>query len=120
MSILDKVYPMSLKSYNSQVNEVFSNELVKERPSKNSINSNEGRCNETVKESSSKYKPVMEKNRIDHTWNAHSYTGFKFKHPFSMLVVGPTSCGKTHFVRQVLESPELRPFEVQWYYNQPQ
>ena len=62
----------------------------------------------------------MEKNKIDHTWKAHSYTGFKFKHPFSMLVVGPTSCGKTHFVRQVLEAPELRSFEVQWNYNQPQ
>ena len=37
-----------------------------------------------------------------------------------MQVVGPTSCGKTHFVRQVLETPELKPFCVEWYYNQPQ
>ena len=75
----------------AQANEELSNELVKERPSKNSINYNAGMCNETVKENPSKHKTVMEKNRIDHTWNAHSYTGFQFKHPFSMLVVGPTS-----------------------------
>ena len=37
-----------------------------------------------------------------------------------MQVVGPTSCGKTHFVRQVLDTPELKPFHVEWYYNQPQ
>ena len=37
-----------------------------------------------------------------------------------MQVVGPTSCGKTHFVRQVLDTPELKRFRVEWYYNQPQ
>ena len=85
----------------AQVIEELSNELVKEKPSKSSSNSNAEMCNETVKGNPT--KAVMEKNmKIDNTWTAHSYTGFKFKHPFSMLVVGPTSCGKTHFVRQVL------------------
>ena len=37
-----------------------------------------------------KHQTATEKNRSD-TWNAHSYTGFKFKHPFSMQAVGPTS-----------------------------
>ena len=37
-----------------------------------------------------------------------------------MQVVGPTSCGKTYFVRQVLQTPELKHFRVEWYYNQPQ
>ena len=41
--------------------------VCNERPSKNSINPNAGMCNETVKENSSKYKTMMEKN-IDHTW----------------------------------------------------
>ena len=62
-------------------------------------------------------KAAAAKNRSK-TWTSHSYTGFKFNHPFSMQVVGPTSCGKTHFVRQVLETPELKHFRVEWYYNQ--
>ena len=64
-------------------------------------------------------QPGTEKKQQDR-WNAHSYTGFKFKHPFSIQVVGPTSCGKTHFVRQTLERPELKSFQVHWHYNQPQ
>ena len=37
-----------------------------------------------------------------------------------MLVVGPTSCGKTHFVRQALETEELKHSPVEWYFNQHQ
>ena len=62
---------------------------------------------------------VADKNRLK-TWTSHSSAGFKFKHPFCMQVVGPTSCGKTHFVRQVLKTPELKHFCVEWYYNQSQ
>ena len=72
------------------INMVECNEAVKEKPSKSSSNSNADICNETVKGNPT--KTVMEKNmKIDNTWTAHSYTGFKFKHPFSMLVVGPPS-----------------------------
>ena len=100
-------------------NIIVRNEPEKEIASKNLVKTVVQ--NEPAKEMTPKnpVKIVVEKNRAD-TWNAHSYTGFKFKHPFSMLVVGPTSCGKTHFVRKVLETPELKPFEVEWCYNQPQ
>jgi len=53
-----------------------------------------------------------------------SYTEFCFKHPFSMLVVGPTQSGKTYFVEQMLTSPHLMDFppkkevQVTWFYNQ--
>ena len=30
------------------------------------------------------------------------YSDFKFNHMFSMLVVGPSQCGKTHFVEKIL------------------
>ena len=51
-------------------------------------------------------KAATDKN-LSKTWTSHPYTNFKFKHPFSLQVVGPTSCGKTHFVCQVLETPNL-------------
>ena len=51
------------------------------------------------------------------------YPEFKFHHMFSMLVVGPTQCGKTYFVQQVLtknciEYPSEKPTQTYWFYNQ--
>jgi len=52
------------------------------------------------------------------------YPEFCFKHPFSMLVVGPTQSGKTYFVEQMLTSPHRMYFppkkevRVSWFYNQ--
>ena len=42
---------------------------------------------------------------------------------FSMMVVGPSQCGKTHFVQQLLTTncidfPEKKPRMVYWFYNQ--
>ena len=52
-----------------------------------------------------------------------TYPEFKFQHMFSMLVVGPSQCGKTYFVQQLLtknciEFPEKKPLQVYWFYNQ--
>ena len=52
-----------------------------------------------------------------------TYPEFKFHHMFSMLVVGPTQCGKTYFVQQVLtknciEYPSEKPTQIYWFYNQ--
>ena len=51
------------------------------------------------------------------------YPEFKFHHMFSMLVVGPTQCGKTYFVQQVLtknciEYPSEKPTQIYWFCNQ--
>ena len=48
---------------------------------------------------------------------------FTFQHPYSMMVVGPSQCGKTHFVHQLLTHkctvyPRKKPVLVCWYYNQ--
>ena len=50
------------------------------------------------------------------------YPEFGFKHPFSMLVVGPTQSGKTHFVEQMLTTPLIefptdKEVQVTWFYN---
>ena len=52
-----------------------------------------------------------------------TYAEFKFYHMFSMLVVGPSQCGKTYFVEELLTKPcvkypnkKLR--RIQWFYNQ--
>lgn len=52
-----------------------------------------------------------------------SYPEFKFQDMFSMLVVGPSQCGKTYFVQQLLtkkciEFPEKKPVQIYWFYNQ--
>jgi len=54
---------------------------------------------------------------------ATSYPEFCFKHPLSMLVVGPTQSGKTHFVEQMLTTPVMdfppnKDVQVTWFYNQ--
>ena len=51
------------------------------------------------------------------------YPDFKFNHMFSMLVVGPSQCGKTHFVEKVLtenciQFPDNKPQQIIWLYNQ--
>ena len=48
---------------------------------------------------------------------------FAFQHPYSMIVVGPSQCGKTHFVHQLLTHkctvyPYKKPVRVVWCYNQ--
>ena len=53
------------------------------------------------------------------------YPEFQFQHPFSMMVVGPSQSGKTHFVHQLLTShriayPDKKPVRVCWCYNQRQ
>ena len=51
------------------------------------------------------------------------YPDFKFNHMFSMLVVGPSQCGKTYFVEQLLTKncikyPSKKPRGIYWFYNQ--
>ena len=51
------------------------------------------------------------------------YPEFKFHHTFSMLVVGPTQCGKTYLVQQVLTKncikyPSEKSTQIYWFYNQ--
>ena len=48
---------------------------------------------------------------------------FVFQHPYSMIVVGPSQCGKTHFVHQLLTHKctvylSKKPVLVVWCYNQ--
>ena len=51
------------------------------------------------------------------------YDDFKFHHTFRMMVVGPTECGKTHFVKQLLTKPCIKyptrkPRKIFWFYSQ--
>ena len=53
---------------------------------------------------------------------APMYPEFGFQHPFSMLVVGPTQSGKTHFVEQMFTNPLIdfptdQDVQVTWFYN---
>ena len=46
---------------------------------------------------------------------------FVFKHPFTMIVSGPTSCGKTHFLKDMLQQNEKvcspAPERIAWLYK---
>ena len=57
------------------------------------------------------------------TLETQPHPEFAFQHPYSMIVVGPSQCGKTHFVHQLLTHkcityPDKKPVRVCWYYNQ--
>ena len=41
------------------------------------------------------------KTQASHCLETKAYSEFQFNHMFSMLVVGPTQCGKTYFVEQL-------------------
>ena len=66
-------------------------------------------------------KPV--KVQTSQCLETQSYPEFKFHHTFSILVVGPTQCGKTYFVQQLLtknciEYPSEKSTQIYWFYNQ--
>ena len=66
---------------------------------------------------------IPQRDSIKRSCAATSYPEFCFNHPFSMLVVGPTQSGKTHFVEQMLTTPMMdfptdKDIQVTWFYNQ--
>ena len=72
--------------------------------------------------SSVRQQPMVEKapNRC---LEAVPYPDFAFNHMFSMLVVGPSQCGKTYFVEKMLTEhcihfPNRKRTHITWYYNQ--
>ena len=74
-----------------------------------------------MRQSITQSKPV--KVQTSQCLETQPYPEFKFHHAFSMLVVGPTQCGKTYFVQQVLtknriEFPSEKPTQIYWFYNQ--
>ena len=43
-----------------------------------------------------------------------------FRHPTTILIAGPTGCGKTEFLVQLLQRRALRPFpqRIEWIYGE--
>ena len=67
--------------------------------------------------------PKMAKVQATDCLETQVYPEFMFQHMFSMLVVGPSQCGKTYFVQQLLtknciDYPEKKPLQIYWFYNQ--
>ena len=58
-----------------------------------------------------------------HCLDTQPHPDFAFQHPYSMMVVRPSQCGKTHFVHQLLTRkciayPEKKTVRVVWCYSQ--
>ena len=67
--------------------------------------------------------PMVEKVVPNPCVEAVPYPDFTFNHMFSMLVVGPSQCGKTYFVQKMLtehciQFPNKKRMRITWYYNQ--
>ena len=67
--------------------------------------------------------PRMKQRKANVCLDTKAYPEFKFNHMFSMLVVGPSQCGKTHFVEKVLTEncihyPNKKKKQIFWFYNQ--
>ena len=72
---------------------------------------------------SNSYPVIPSNNSPVHCLETQAHPEFAFQHPYSMMVVGPSQCGKTHFVHQLLTHkciayPDKKPVLVVWYYNQ--
>ena len=66
---------------------------------------------------------IPDNNSPVHCLETQPHPEFAFQHPYSMMVVGPSQCGKTHFIHQLLTHmciayPDKKPIKVCWYYNQ--
>ena len=58
-----------------------------------------------------------------HCLETQPHPDFAFQHPYSMIVVGPSQCGKTCFIHQLLTHKciaylDKKPVRVVWCYNQ--
>ena len=67
--------------------------------------------------------PKVEKVVPNPYVEAVPYPDFTFNHMFSMLVVGPSQCGKTYFVQKMLtehciQFSNKKKIRITWYYNQ--
>ena len=68
-----------------------------------------------------KYNVKQSVKRIKaNQWSKYPYPEFRFEHLFSIMVVGRTSCGTTFSVMILLESHQMKDFDIEWYYNQYQ
>ena len=68
-------------------------------------------------------QPKVMKLQTVNCLETQPYPKFKFNHMFSMVIVGPTQCGKTYFVQQVLtknciQYPSEKSTQIYWFYNQ--
>ena len=68
-------------------------------------------------------KPACKRSRRELDLTSFPYPDFNFRHKFSLLVVGPTQSGKTHFVQQILENDRIvyekkRKRRILWCYTQ--
>ena len=79
---------------------------------------------QTQTQSSTPRKFKKPSERVPNTClETRPYPDFKFNHMFSMLVVGPSQCGKTHFVEKILTEncihyPNKKKKHIYWFYNQ--
>ena len=48
--------------------------------------------------------PTKPRKSDEFNYSKILYPEFKFHHPMSIFVVGPTNCGKTYFVEQMLSN----------------
>ena len=75
------------------------------------------------KKTSSVRKPTKAAWKVTASMATKPYPEFDFRHKFSLLVVGPTQCGKTYFVQQILKHnrivyKEQMCIRIFWYNNQ--
>ena len=68
-------------------------------------------------------QPKVAKLPTTNCLETQPYPEFKFNHMFSMVIVGPTQCGKTYFMQQVLtknciQYPSEKSTQIYWFYNQ--
>ena len=56
-----------------------------------------------------KYDHVLQTPMDNTTIELIENSEYAFQHPFTMTVSGPTACGKTYFIRKVLENYKINP-----------
>ena len=81
-----------------------------------------GRLERSISPTSMSSPPSSSKSSLQiGGMRTHRNDDFKFQHPFTMMVSGPTSCGKTYFLKQMLQDIrqvcEPYPQRIVWLYK---
>ena len=84
-----------------------------------------GRTVAAVKETEKPLHCIAKRPKLtnDVSVETKAYPEFMFRHKFSLLVVGPTECGKAFFVEKILTMGRIiyeskKPRRIWWYYSQ--
>ena len=101
--------------------EVVGNESEKDNKQTNVVSNSKTSKSQQGQKDKQKRKRQQQEEHIDNITKKSKESVFTLKHPFTMTIAGPTSCGKTSWIKTLLQHAEKyiepRPNKILWFYK---